>query len=70
MEVSLFRRIFDEVRSYETGKILENLKMTRVSRYCRVHGPIAQGLEQLAHNQLVPGSIPGGSTKLKIYQNH
>lgn len=25
-------------------------------------GPIAQGLEQLTHNQLVPGSIPGGST--------
>ncbi len=26
------------------------------------YGPIAQGLEQSAHNRLVPGSIPGGST--------
>ena len=28
-------------------------------------GPIAQGLEQSAHNRKVPGSIPGGPTKFK-----
>jgi predicted nucleic acid-binding Zn-ribbon protein len=30
-----------------------------------MRGPIAQGLEQSAHNRKVPGSIPGGPTKFK-----
>ena len=28
-------------------------------------GPIAQRLEQRTHNPLVPGSSPGGPTKMK-----
>jgi hypothetical protein len=30
------------------------------------HGPIAQRLEQQTHNLLVPGSNPGGPTKLTL----
>ena len=36
----------------------------RISLQCSIFGPIAQWLEQSAHNRLVPGSIPGGPTTI------
>ena len=35
-----------------------------VSTLYALHGPVAQGLEQSAHNRSVGGSIPSGPTKL------
>ena len=39
---------------------------TKISRYFELQGPVAQRLEQLAHNQLVAGSIPAGPTKMRL----
>ena len=38
----------------------------RARAVIRKNGPIAQWLEQAAHNRLVPGSSPGGPTFLVV----
>ena len=40
------------------------IHLEEVEEQDRCDGPIAQWLEQRTHNPLVPGSSPGGPTKL------